>query len=111
MRGQDDVIHAEQFRGHARLLPIHVQSCPCNALLFERGDKGCLVDDGTTCNVDEVAVRPQRIENARANQTASGSRRRTGNDQASWVMRPHEVAIVRAQRVALCVGVNALTMT
>ena len=67
---QHDVVHAQQCDGHVRLVGEHVETGAGQPTGAEPFDQGLLVDDAAARDVDQVAVRSERVEHRRVDQLA-----------------------------------------
>ena len=64
VRLQHDILHREERRRHVRLVGEDVEPGAAEPPFLKRRDQRRLVDDGAARDVDQDALRPERIEDA-----------------------------------------------
>ena len=73
MRLQDDVSHRFEVVGHGRFICKHIESSAGNAAIAQRLYERGLVHDRSASDVDQDALRPERLENGPVDDAARRS--------------------------------------
>ena len=73
---EHDMLHVDQLLRHLRLVGEHVEAGGQDRLRPQRLDQRRLVDDAAAGDVDQDAVRPERLQDLRVDEMLASRRRR-----------------------------------